>query len=88
MSNNAPMNRSNVAMFLALAGVVLFGQGVWIHAKARLAQVLLERAFAETIRSGREVKPWSWVDTWPIARIDVPRLAPLFGRPVLRRAEA
>jgi sortase A len=36
--------------------------------------VLLERAFAETIRSGREVKPWSWADTWPVARIEVPRL--------------
>jgi sortase A len=30
-----------------------------------LAQVLLERAFAETITSGRAVKPWPWADTWP-----------------------
>jgi sortase A len=62
------------ALVLALAGMVLFGQGAWIHAKALLAQVLLERAFAETIRSGRAVKPWSWADTWPVARIEVPRL--------------
>ncbi|HMH72423.1 MAG TPA: class GN sortase, partial [Bradyrhizobium sp.] len=34
---------------LALAGLVLFGQGTYIHAKALLAQVLLERAFSETI---------------------------------------
>ena len=59
---------------LALAGLVLFGQGAYIHAKALLAQVLLERAFSETIASGREVKPWSWADTWPVARIEVKRL--------------
>jgi sortase A len=39
-----------------------------------LAQILLERAFAETLATGHIVKPWSWADTWPIARIDVPRL--------------
>jgi sortase A len=55
-------------------GVVLVGQGLWIHAKAMLAQVLLERAFAATLATGQVVKPWSWADTWPIARITVPRL--------------
>jgi sortase A len=61
-------------IILALAGLVLFGQGAYIHAKALLAQVLLERAFDETIASGRVVKPWSWADTWPVARIEVKRL--------------
>jgi sortase A len=69
-----PMTRKAAAVVLALAGLVLFGQGAWIHAKAVLAQVLLERAFTETIKSGRETKPWSWADTWPIARIEVKRL--------------
>ena len=53
---------------------MLFGQGAYIHAKALLAQVLLERAFTETIASGRETKPWSWADTWPVARIEVKRI--------------
>ena len=56
-------------LVIALAGLVLFGQGACIHAKALLAQILLERAFAETIATGRAVKPWSWADTWPVARI-------------------
>ncbi len=43
-------------------------------AKARLAQILLERAFVQTIETGDNVKPWSWADTWPIARIEVKRL--------------
>jgi sortase A len=68
------MTRFITALVLALAGLVLFGEGAYIHAKALVAQVLLERAFAETIASGREVKPWSWADTWPVARIEVKRL--------------
>jgi len=59
---------------LALVGSILFGDGAYIHAKAWLAQVLLERAFDRSIASGRPVKPWSWADTWPVARIDLPRL--------------
>ena len=63
-----------VAAALAVVGLVLIAQGLWIHAKAALAQVLLERAFAQTLATGKDVKPWSWADTWPVARIAVPRL--------------
>ncbi len=59
---------------LALAGVLLFGHGIYIHAKALLAQVLLQRAFAETIATGHPTKPWAWADTWPVARIEIRRL--------------
>ena len=62
------------AAILCVTGLVVFGQGVWIHAKALLAQVLLERAFAASLAGGQPVKPWSWADTWPVARIEVPRL--------------
>jgi sortase A len=61
-------------ILLAFAGLVLFGQGAYIHAKALLAQVLLARAFATTIATGQPTKPWSWADTWPVARIEVKRL--------------
>ena len=63
-----------LAVALALAGLVLIGQGVWMHAKAALAQVLLDRAFAQALATGEAVKPWSWADTWPVARIEFPRL--------------
>ena len=62
------------AAILALLGAALFGQGAWIHVKALLAQVLLERAFAASLSTGHAVKPWPWADTWPVARIEVPRL--------------
>lgn len=59
---------------LALIGFVLFGDGAYIHAKAWLAQVLLQRAFDRSVVTGEVVKPWSWADTWPIARIEVKRI--------------
>jgi len=59
---------------LALIGLLMFGDGAYIHAKAWLAQVLLERAFDRSIATGQPVKPWSWADTWPVARIEVKRL--------------
>jgi sortase A len=68
------MPRFLAPLLLALAGLLLFGQGAYIHAKALLAQVLLERAFNETIATGRQTKPWAWADTWPVARIEVKRL--------------
>ena len=68
------MTRSAVAVLLALVGFILFGQGAYIHAKALLAQILLQRAFAETIATGHLTKPWSWADTWPVARIEVKRI--------------
>lgn len=62
------------AVLLALIGIILVGQGSYIHAKAMLAQVLLERAFTASLATGQPVKPWSWADTWPVARIEVKRL--------------
>jgi sortase A len=62
------------AAFLAALGFFLFAQGAWIKAKAVVAQVLLERAFTESVATCTPVKPWSWADTWPVARISVPRL--------------
>ena len=71
MTNRA---RILLPLLLALLGLILFGQGVYIHAKALVAQVLLERAFDRTIATGHLTKPWSWAYTWPVARIEVKRI--------------
>ena len=72
------MNRRRLAILgaavSAALGLGLLTDGLWIKAKAVVAQVLLERAFTETVVTGKPVKPWSWADTWPVARISVPRL--------------
>jgi len=70
----SPLRLASPLSRLAFAGLILLGQGSYIHAKAMLAQILLERAFTETIATGRETKPWSWADTWPVARIEVKRI--------------
>lgn len=61
------------ALCLGLS-LFLFGQSAWIFAKAQLAQVLLERAFSQTIVSGQPVKAWGWADTWPVARLEISRI--------------
>ena len=65
--------RLGVAASAALA--VGCGAGsLWIEAKAALAQVLLERAWSATASVADRVKPWPWADTWPVARLTLPRL--------------
>ncbi len=59
---------------LPLCGLWFIGQGTYIHAKASLAQLLLEAAWAGTLQGKKEVKPWPWADTWPVSRLSVPRL--------------
>ena len=58
---------------LAAAGALCFAHGAWMLAKAQLAQVLLERAWARTLHGEQGVKPWRWADTWPVAKIEFPR---------------
>src|SRR6202171_2881051 len=62
------------AILVLMSGVVLGGHGLFIRAKAAVAQVLLERAWAQTVETRRPVKAWAWADTWPVARISFPRL--------------
>lgn len=62
---------------LLLAGLVIvgtwqIGQGLYIHAKALLAQELLERAWQKTQKGEPRAAPWPWADTWPVARLSVP----------------
>ena len=63
-----------LAAALLAAGLWQFGQGVYIHAKAGLAQALMGRAWSRTLDGERAVKPWPWADTWPVARLLVPAL--------------
>jgi sortase A len=62
------------AILLLLSGAALGGHGLFIRAKAVVAQVLLERAWAQTVETRRPVKAWAWADTWPVARLSFPKL--------------
>jgi len=55
-------------------GAWQLGQGVWLEAKAWLAQLLLQQAWSETMAGSQQVRPWPWADTWPVARMRVEKL--------------
>ncbi len=62
-----------VAILFFAIGVLLSGKGVYIYAKAQYAQYLLNRAWQRTLRGERNVRPWAWADTAPVAKIAFPR---------------
>lgn len=77
------MNRSRphapFAMWL-IASLVAVGlwqvwEGSWRYAKAGLSQLLLQRAWSRALSGDAMAKPWPWADTWPIARLRMPRLS-------------
>ena len=67
------MTRAREVADIVLLAVsfVLIGYGLFIPAKAVVAQVLLERAWMVAPKDGKAPKPWPWADTNPIARIKV-----------------
>ena len=50
-------------------------EGSWMYAKAGLAQLLLQRAWTRSLEGEAMPKPWPWADTWPVARLQMPRLS-------------
>ena len=59
---------------LCAFGLAVMAQGLAVPVKARVAQVLLDRAFARSLAEGHPVRPWPWADTMPVARLTLPRL--------------
>lgn len=64
-----------IAALVLIAGAVIFGQGLYLTAKAEFAQILLARAWTRAIDGEIAATPWPWADTWPVARLSVPSLA-------------
>jgi len=62
-----------VVGLLVLFGVWQLGQASWIHAKASLAYHLIERAWEDVKKGESHARPWPWADTWPVARLWVPK---------------
>ncbi|WP_213608939.1 class GN sortase [Pseudoalteromonas sp.] len=67
------MNKWLSIGLLAL-GLSLFGHGVYMQAKAWLAQVLIEQAWQATLKSpNKKIKPWFYADSYPVAQIIWPK---------------
>lgn len=69
------MKLVRILLALALvAGTALTTRALYLHAKANLAGVLIRRAWNARIERGESRPPWPWADTYPIARLRIPRL--------------
>jgi len=62
------LNRT-IYLVIFVIGSWQFGSGMYIYAKSHYAQFLMENAWSKTINGQGYVKPWSWADTHPIAKI-------------------
>lgn len=58
---------------LFLIGATLLGKGLYMQAKAHFAQYLIEQAWTKTLADGQSHKPWSWADTYPVAKLSIYR---------------
>ena len=63
-----------LAFCLLSLGIWQLGAAGLIHAKAWLAQALLEDAWHATLAGESRVRPWPWADTYPIAKLVAPGL--------------
>jgi sortase A len=61
-----------VLTLLLAVGTWELSQGLYIRAKAVLAQELIASSWQRTLRGEKEVKPWPWADTWPVAQLSAP----------------
>jgi len=48
---------------------------MYLRAKAELAGVLIHRAWDKSVHEGKPRPPWPWADTYPVARLRIPRIA-------------
>ncbi|WP_373009597.1 class GN sortase [Hyphomonas sp.] len=63
-----------VTTALLIAGLLLFGNGANMRAKASLSQVLLAQSWERTLTGDTDARPWPWADITPAARLELPRL--------------
>lgn len=72
-----------MATRLMMAGLMVFGgwqlsQGIYLKAKAELAQYLLEDAWIQMQGGKASQQPWPWADTSPLVKLHFPALGQQF----------
>jgi len=66
--------RRLIIISLWVVGCGLLSQGIYMDAKAKLAQWLISSSWENRSQNSPATKPWWWADTKVIARLDAPRL--------------
>lgn len=74
---------SALVFLLCVISVWGFGSAAYIHAKAELAQYLVEQAWTAQLSrqknhpgskiEHKHITPWPWADTWPVAQLKFSR---------------
>ena len=60
------------SLLVIILGALIAGKGMYMGSKANIAQILLDRAWEDTVETGKPTRPWAWMDTLPVAKISVP----------------
>jgi sortase A len=63
------INKHKWISLVLLLGTVKFSGGVYIFAKANVAQYLIAQAWYKNLQSNQQYKPWPWADTHPVAEL-------------------
>ena len=60
--------------FLLVGGGYFLYQGLKIEIKSQIAQIFLKQAWEKSLITKKNIKPWSKMDSYPIFKLDVPKL--------------
>ena len=55
-------------------GLIILGRPIYYYMKSVCAQIMLERAWEITKRTGQPTKAWTWADTLPVANLTIPKI--------------
>jgi sortase A len=65
----------SLLLWVLTAGLCLTGRAGYLRLKSQLAAVLIERAWNRSVQGdGWPLPPWPSADTYPVARLRIPRL--------------
>jgi sortase A len=70
------MKKINIIIIVLLCSSLWqLSSASWVYAKAIIAQQLLNHSWELTLKDSafNKHKPWSWADTWPVAKLSVPK---------------
>ncbi len=65
---------TSIILISSLIGIWQLSVAGTFYGKAMLAEQLIEQAWQKTLAGETQVKPWPWADTWPVAKLSMPRL--------------
>nr|WP_272877527.1 MULTISPECIES: class GN sortase [Shewanella] len=61
--------RFGLVGIIFILGVIFLAKGSYMQAKAYFAQYLIHQAWQQTLLDNQPHKPWSWADTYPVAKL-------------------